>query len=84
MSGVILPFPRVQDRRFIQRHAAHMAAASSTAKAEAHLQRQLSIQRAALERRGIDPAAVSAEIQAIECSIRAACWTFLLAPGGAA
>lgn len=84
MSATILPFPRSRDRRFIRRHAGHMAAASTTAKAEAHLQRQLLIQRQAMERRGVEPECIAAELTATEGHIRAGCWTLLLAPGGAA
>lgn len=84
MSAAILPFPRFRDRRFIRRHAENMAMAATTAKAEAHLQRQLNIQRETLERRGIEPRRVMAELMATEGHIRAACWTLLLAPGGVA
>ena len=84
MSAIVLPFPRSRDRRFIRRHAGHMATASTTAKAEAHLQRQLAIQRETLERRGVAADVIRAELMAIEGNVRAACWTLLLAPGGAA
>lgn len=84
MSAIILPFPRSRDRRFIRRHAAHMAQARTAAKAEAHLARQLGIQADTLQRRGVVPDVVRAELHAIEGNIRAACWTLLLAPGGAA
>ena len=84
MSAVIIPFPRSQNRQFIRRHAARMAQASTAAKAEAHLARQLGIQAETLRRRGVVPEVARAELQAIEGNIRAACWTFLLAPGGAA
>ncbi|MGU3337185.1 DUF6074 family protein [Methylobacterium mesophilicum] len=84
MTASIIPFPRARDRRFIRRHAGHMATASTTAKAEAHLQRQLSIQRETLERRGVAKDALSAELAAIEGNIRAACWTLVMAPGSTA
>lgn len=84
MSAIVLPFPRSRDRRFIRRHAAHMAQASTTAKADAHLQRQLKIQRETLERRGVSEDVIMAELMAIEGNIRASCWTMLLAPEGAA
>ncbi|WP_418291955.1 DUF6074 family protein [Methylobacterium durans] len=84
MSATVLPFPRSRHRRFIHRHAGHMAAAVTTAKAEAHLQRQLQVQRETLQRRGVAPESISAELTAIEGNIRAACWSLLLAPGGAA
>lgn len=84
MSALILPFPRARDRQFIRRHAAHMAQARTAAKAEAHLARQLGIQAETLQRRGVSPHRARAELQAIEGNIRTACWTFLLAPGGAA
>jgi hypothetical protein len=84
MSAIVLPFPRSRDRAFILRHAGHVAGASTTAKAEAHLQRQLQIQRCTLERRGVAPVIIEAELKAIEGNIRAACWRLMLAPGGAA
>ena len=84
MTAIVLPFPRSRDRAFIIRHAGIMAAASSTAKAEAHLQRQLTIQRETLQRRGVAPEVISAELDAIAGNIRAACWRLLVAPGGAA
>ena len=61
-----------------------MAQARTAAKAEAHLARQLWIQAETLQRRGVSSYLAHAELQAIEGNIRAACWTFLLAPGGAA
>lgn len=84
MSAAILPYPRARDRGFIRRHAGHMAIASTTAKAEAHLQRQLLIQRKAMERRGVVPERIAAELTAVEGNIRAAAWSLMLAPGGAA
>lgn len=84
MTAAILPFPRSHDRRFIRRHAGHMAAASTTVKAEAHLQRQLKIQRETLERRGVVSEHISAELITVEGHIRAECWSLLLAQGGAA
>lgn len=84
MSAIIIPFPRSRDRRFIRRHAGHMASASTTAKADGHLQRELNIQRETLERRGVAEDVIRAELMAIEGYIRAACWTMLMAPGGVA
>jgi hypothetical protein len=84
VTASIIPFPRARDRRFIRRHAGHMATALTTAKAEAHLQRQLTIQRETLERRGVATDAIMAELTAIEGNIRAACWAVLLAPGSTA
>lgn len=84
MSAIIVPFPRSRDRGFIRRHAAHMAQARTAAKAEAHLNRQLGIQAETLRRRGVASDIARAELQAIEGNIRVACWTLLLAPGGAA
>ena len=84
MSAIVFPFPRSRNRGFIRRHAAHMAQARTATKAEAHLTRQLGIQAETLRRRGIAVDIARAELQAIEGNIRAACWTLLLAPGGAA
>ncbi|WP_336490363.1 DUF6074 family protein [Methylobacterium nigriterrae] len=84
MTALVLPFPRSRDRGFILRHAGIMAGASTTRKAEGHLQRQLTIQHETLVRRGVAPVMVDAELRTIENNIRAARWRFLLAPGGAA
>ena len=84
MSGLILPFPRSRDRGFIHRHAGLMAGAPTAAKAEAHLQRQLRIQRDTLVRRGVDPERIEDELTAIAGNIRATACGFMLAPGGAA
>jgi hypothetical protein len=84
MSGLILPFPRSRDGGFIHRHASLMVGAPTAAKAEAHLQRQLRIQRETLVRRGVDPERIEAELTAIAGNIRAVAWGLMLAPGGAA
>ncbi|ACA18248.1 hypothetical protein M446_3875 [Methylobacterium sp. 4-46] len=84
MSAIVLPFPRSRDRAFISRHASIMTAAATTAKAEAHLRRQLELQRQTMERRGINSATIDAELQDIQGHVRAVVWSLLLAPGGAA
>lgn len=84
MSAIVLPFPRSRDRRYVRRHAGHMAIASTTAKAEAHLQRQIQIQRETLQRRGVMPKVIEAELRSVEGNIRAECWGLLIAPGGVA
>lgn len=84
MSAIGCPFSRSRDRRFVQRHAWHMLYATTTAKAETHLRRQLQIQREMHERRGVAPEAITAELAAVEGHIRAACWSLLRAHGGVA
>ena len=84
MTARVVPFPRSRDRGFVTRHAAIMASLSTSAKSEAHLQRQLKIQAEAMQRRGIAPETIAAELAVIEGSIRAAVWGLLMAPGGAA
>ena len=53
-------------------------------KADAHLRRQLDLQRQTMERRGIDPARIRAELMSIEGNVRAVVWRLLLVSGGAA
>ncbi len=84
MSAVVVPFPRSRDRAFVARHASMMATASTTEKADAHLRRQLDLQRQTMERRGIDPARIDAELMSIEGNVRAVVWRLLLVSGGAA
>ncbi|MCJ2106990.1 DUF6074 family protein [Methylobacterium sp. E-041] len=84
MTAIVLPFPRSRDRAFISRHADHMANAATTAKAEAHLQRQLQIQRGTLERRGVTLEMIQAELIAIEGNIRAGYCRSSAVPGGVA
>lgn len=84
MSALVVPFPRSRDREFVARHASIMAAASTTEKADAHLRRQLDLQRQTMERRGIDPARIRAELMSIEGNVRAVVWRLLLVSGGAA
>jgi hypothetical protein len=83
MMAVILPFPRVRDRRFVTRHARRMADLC-TAAAENHLATQLDLQRRTMLRRGIDHTMVDEQIRALEMAVRAELWRVVLTPGGAA
>jgi hypothetical protein len=69
-TAEILPFPLVRRAGFARRHAAIMAE-TTPAKADAHLNRQLDIQRQVLHRRGVDPQIIDQQIAALEAQIRA-------------
>ncbi|CAN7679744.1 DUF6074 family protein [Bosea sp. LjRoot90] len=79
--GVVVQFPRIQDRPFVDRHARLMASFRPN-KAEAHLQRLLNGQAETMAKRGISASVVAAELQAIESAIRAALWRQVLLGGG--
>jgi len=87
MSAVILPFPRVRDRAFVRRHAAHMAANSATT-AEKLLAVQMELQRKTMTRRGVEPTLIEEHVSALELAIRLELWRRAFAPprkpGGAA
>lgn len=82
MSAAIIPFPRTRNSRFVFKHAARLAG-YTPATAEKHLTYQLDLQRKTMKRRGIAPATVAAEVEALESAIRRAMWRSVLIPGGA-
>jgi Family of unknown function (DUF6074) len=73
MSAVVIPFPSARRRHFIARQARRLADASEPA-AERILASQLRLQRAAMQRRGIDPALMAKELRCLESAIRGAVW----------
>jgi len=77
--GAVVPFPRARDRGFVARHAERMLCLSPEA-GEAHLRQQLRVQREKHERKGVDPALISAELRQLEGSIRAEVWRFVMQP----
>jgi hypothetical protein len=66
---------------FVERQARQIVSMSADA-GERHLTHQLRVQREALERRGIEPELIGAEIKGLEAAIKAALWKAVLAPGG--
>lgn len=80
-SAKILVFPLRNRIGFVERQARQIAGMSADA-GERHLTHQLRVQREALERRGIDPELICAEITSLEAAIKAALWKAVLAPGG--
>jgi len=72
MTATIVPFPVIRRRAFVRRHAAIMAALTPEA-AERHLRRQVAIQTAAMERRGIHASVIDLEREALDRAIRAEC-----------
>ncbi len=59
------PLPPCSRSTFIRRHARHMASSSTTAKAEAHLQRQFADPAETLERRGVTADRITTELTAV-------------------
>jgi hypothetical protein len=50
---------------------------------ERYIQRQIQVQRETMERRGIAPEVIDAELKALEAAIRAALWQIVMrVPGG--
>ena len=82
MSNIIA-FPLHRRHGFVKRHAERIAALGAEARRR-YLTHQLDIQRAALERRGVELASIAHEISALECAILLESWRRLRAPGGAA
>lgn len=83
MSAAILPFPLAR-RRDLVRKQAGLFARSAPRAAENLLGLALDTQRKALLRKGCDPAAAEAQVQALEGAIRAEVWRIVLTPVGAA
>lgn len=82
MSATVVPFPLIKRRGFALRHAAQMAAYSPEG-AESYLQAQLKRQQRTMQRRGIEPDRIDAELTALEVALRAEFWA-LKQHGGAA
>lgn len=83
MSAVIYPFRQCRRVGLVWSTARRMTDLRP-AKAEAHLQRQIDIQRQTLLRKGVAPALIEPEMRALEAAVRTELWHLVLAPGGAA
>jgi hypothetical protein len=81
--GLIKPFPRWRHRPFVLKHAGNVADMGQAA-GERYLGQQLDVQRKTMEKRGIAPELIDAEVGALERAIRAELWRMILMPGGAA
>ena len=79
----VLPFPLVRRRDLIRRQARFYADQAPRA-AEKNLGHQLQVQADALLRKGVEPEAVQAQVEALQGAIRAEVWRLVLTPGGAA
>lgn len=71
----VVPFPLTRRRAFVLKQAAFYARQEPRA-AESNLLRQLDVQRRALERRGVQPSTITAELAALATAIRAHAWRF--------
>jgi hypothetical protein len=69
VSGAVIPFPLTRRRGFARKHAGIMAGYSQVG-AERYLQAQLQRQRQTMQRRGIKPERIEAELRALECALR--------------
>jgi len=80
--AVVVPFPYIRRRVFIERQASRAAALNPDA-ADRHVRYQVQVQVDAMRRRGIDEQLILREARCLENAIRAAlCGTFGNAPGG--
>ena len=79
----VLPFPLTRRRDLIRRQARFYADQAPRA-AEKNLAHQLKVQGEALIRKGVEPEAVQAQVEALQGAIRAEVWRLVLTPGGAA
>jgi hypothetical protein len=82
-AATVLPFPLVRREHFITKQA-RRAAELSPAAGEKHLLAQVKIQREALARKGVASEIIDREATQLESAIRAAIWSAVLRPGGAA
>ena len=82
MTAQVIPFPSTRRREFIRRHASRMAALP--AMAEKHLAYQLRVQAETMERRGIAPDLIAAQVRGLESAIRCELWRVTILEGGAA
>lgn len=83
MTATLFAFPLTRRTHFIAKQARRVVALSPAA-GEKHLLAQVQIQRAALARKGIAAAIIDREAAQLESAIRAAIWSAVLRPGGAA
>lgn len=83
MTASVIPFPRVNNRAFITRHAIRMTEMAHD-KGEAHLRRLLEQQMEVMRKRGIPEPVITDEARAIEAAVRTELWRVVIFEGGAA
>lgn len=71
----IIAFPLARRVAYVAKQASFAAGMKAEA-CERHIDRQLSIQRATLISKGVDPDAVEAQVQTLGGAIRNACWRY--------
>ncbi|MDB5596250.1 MAG: hypothetical protein JWM36_3211 [Hyphomicrobiales bacterium] len=81
--AIIVPFPTIRRRAFIERQA-HRASCLSPESGEKHIRRQLDIQSETMARKGIHAAQIEHERITLEAAIRAELVRARLFPTGAA
>jgi hypothetical protein len=69
MSAIILPFPILRRRGFIEKHAAHAASMNQDA-AVRYIEHQLLVQRDAMRRRDIAENLIARELHRMAAAIR--------------
>ena len=83
MTATLFAFPLTRRRHFITKQA-HRAAQLSPEAGERHIAAQVKTQRDAMARKGISAEIIERETAQLESAIRAAIWSAVLLPGGAA
>jgi uncharacterized protein DUF6074 len=76
MTAVVVPFPLVRRRPFIERQAARVAELNHDA-GERHIAYQLEVQAAAMRRKGVNEDLIASELRCMERAIRASLWRLL-------
>ena len=79
----VVPFPSVKRRAEIEKLAQHLLGFGPDA-AEGVLRARLNRRRESLERKGVRPMLIVADIAALEGAVRAALWQRVMPGGGAA
>lgn len=69
--AVVIPFPLVRRRDYVERQAERMANCRPCA-AENILHHQLQVQRVSMLRKGIDPSRVEGQVLSLEKAVRSA------------
>lgn len=80
---VVVPFPRIRDRAFVEKQASWLASLPM-ATAEKQLARQLHVQRETMVRRGIALDLIEEQVVQIEFAIREAMFNLGDSSGGVA
>ena len=83
MTAILFAFPLTRRTHFINKQARRVVALSPAA-GEKHLLAQVKIKRDAMARKGISAEIIERETAQLESAIRAAIWSAVLRPGGAA